>query len=214
MLSIFSISSPDLGYMSQKGLYDAERPWVPNRHALYDKTTTEMVELSIMTKKRISKDNYYLNIASEVSRRGTCLRRNFGAVIVNNDEIVSTGYTGAPRGAKNCIDIGYCPRTESNIPSGERYELCRSVHAEMNALIHASRSEAIGGVMYLIGIDAATGKPIPDGAEPCMLCKRVIINAGIEKVITRNGEKEIETFLVSGWAKEEKIEFEGYISED
>ena len=159
-----------------------------------------------MTEKRISKEDYYLNIASEVSKRGTCLRRNFGAVIVNNDEIVSTGYTGAPRGAKNCIDIGYCPRAESNIPPGERYELCRSVHAEMNALIHASRRDATGGVIYLIGMDSKTGKPIPDGAEPCMLCKRVIINAGIDKVITRNEENKFEIFQVSDWVRDEKFE--------
>ena len=164
-----------------------------------------------MTEKRISKKNYYLNIALEVSKRGTCLRRNFGAVIVNNDEIVSTGYTGAPRGAKNCIDIGYCPRTESNIPSGERYELCRSVHAEMNALIHASRREATGGVMYLIGIDVETEKPIPDGAEPCMLCKRVIKNAGIEKVITRNEEGKLEISQVSDWVRGEKLEYRDLI---
>ena len=160
-----------------------------------------------MGEKRISKEDYYLNIATEVSKRGTCLRRNFGAVIVNNDEIVSTGYTGAPRGAKNCIDIGYCPRAESNIPSGERYELCRSVHAEMNALIHASRREATGGVMYLIGIDAETGKPLSDGAEPCMLCKRVIINAGIERVITRNEEGKLEKSQVSDWIRDEKFEY-------
>ena len=164
-----------------------------------------------MAEKRISKEDYYLNIATEVSKRGTCLRRNFGAVIVNNDEIVSTGYTGAPRGAKNCIDIGYCPRVESNIPSGERYELCRSVHAEMNALIHASRREATGGAMYLIGIDGETGKPVPDGAEPCMLCKRVIINAGVEKVITRNEQGKLEKFQVSDWVRDEKFEYRDLI---
>jgi len=164
-----------------------------------------------MAEKRISKEDYYLNIATEVSKRGTCLRRNFGAVIVNNDEIVSTGYTGSPRGAKNCIDIGYCPRVESNMPSGERYELCRSVHAEMNALIHASRREATGGVMYLIGIDGETGKPVPDGAEPCMLCKRVIINAGVEKVITRNEQGKLEKFQVSDWVRDEKFEYRDLI---
>jgi len=160
-----------------------------------------------MVEKRISKEDYYLNIASEVSRRGTCLRRNFGAVVVANDEIISTGYTGAPRGTRNCIDIGRCPRAESNVPPGERYELCRSVHAEMNALIHASRREATGGTMYLIGIDTQTGKPLPDGAEPCLLCKRVIINAGIKKVVTRNEEGKLKTFHVSDWIRDEKIEW-------
>jgi deoxycytidylate deaminase len=102
---------------------------------------------------RTGKDDYYLNIALEVSKRGTCLRRNYGAVIVNYDEIISTGYTGAPRGTRNCVDIGYCVRSDMGVPSGERYELCRSVHAEMNAVIHASRRAAMGGTMYLMGMD-------------------------------------------------------------
>jgi len=160
-----------------------------------------------MNTKRIGKQDYYLNIATEVSKRGTCLRRNFGAVIVNHDEIVSTGYTGAPRKAKNCVDIGHCPRDESKIPSGERYELCRSVHAEMNAVIHASRKEAIGGIMYLMGIEVGSGKPVPDGAEPCLLCKRVIINAGIEKVVTKNIRGETKIFCVKDWALHEEIDF-------
>lgn len=111
-----------------------------------------------------------------VARRGTCLKRNYGAVIEKNDEIISTGYTEAPKGAKNCTDIGYCPRANLNVPPGERYELCRSVHAEMNTLIHVSRREAMSGTMYLMGIEAQTGGPLPYGAEPCRLCKRVIIN--------------------------------------
>ena len=160
-----------------------------------------------MSANRISKDNYYLNIAIEVSKRGTCLRRNYGAVIVNNDEIISTGYTGAPRGAKNCVDIGYCPRSKLNIPSGERYELCRSVHAEMNALIHAARRDTIGGVMYLMGMDTETADPIPDGAEPCRLCKRVIINAGIEKVITRHAKGDILIYGVKDWILNEEDDY-------
>ena len=115
-----------------------------------------------MIGKRIDKDNYYLNIAFEVARRGTCLRRNYGAVIVNRDEIISTGYTGSPRGADNCIDIGYCIRQELEVPSGERYELCRSVHAEMNALIHASRREVIGGSLYLVGFDQIKREELND----------------------------------------------------
>ena len=152
-----------------------------------------------MAGKRISKDEYYLSIAAEVSRRGTCLRRNYGAVVVNRDEIVSTGYTGAPRGAKNCVDIGSCVRQEANVPAGERYELCRSVHAEMNALVHAARREALGGVMYLMGTEAETGEPVRGGAEPCLLCRRVIINAGIEKVVTRNAKGEIVRCPVYEW---------------
>ena len=99
---------------------------------------------------RIDKINYYLDIAETVLERGTCLRRNFGAIIVNNDQIVSTGYTGAPRGRKNCCDLGFCIRQERNIPRGERYELCRSVHAEANAIIHASREQMIGATLYLV----------------------------------------------------------------
>ncbi|WP_461248527.1 deoxycytidylate deaminase, partial [Treponema sp. R6D11] len=93
---------------------------------------------------RKDKTNYYLDIAQSISSRGTCLRRNFGSIIVNNDQIVSTGYTGSPRGRANCSDRGDCFRNEKNIPRGERYELCRSVHSEANAIIHASRPEMIG----------------------------------------------------------------------
>ncbi len=100
---------------------------------------------------RRDKINYYLDIAETVAERGTCLRRNFGAIIVNNDEIVSTGYTGAPRRRKNCIDMGTCLRQQLNIPRGTRYELCRSVHAEANAIISASRRNMIGSTLYLVG---------------------------------------------------------------
>lgn len=133
---------------------------------------------------RISKADYYLNIASEVARRGTCLRRNYGAVIVKNDEIIATGYTGAPRGADNCCNTGICRRQELNVPSGQRYELCRSVHAEMNAIISASRAEMQGATLYLAGWEMESGEPI-DAAEPCLLCKRCIINAGIIEVVAR-----------------------------
>ena len=106
---------------------------------------------------RIARNDYYLNIALECSRRGTCLRRNFGAIIVKNNQIVSTGYTGAPRGRANCCDLGKCRRIELNVPQGERYELCRSVHAEMNAIISAARWEMIDAAMYINGFDVETG---------------------------------------------------------
>ncbi|MBN1849417.1 MAG: cytidine deaminase [Deltaproteobacteria bacterium] len=157
--------------------------------------------------ERISKDDYYLNIALEVSQRGTCLRRNYGAVIVNRDEIISTGYTGAPRGSRNCVDINYCARSKMGIPSGERYELCRSVHAEMNAVIHASRREAIGGTMYLMGRDMEDGRPLEAGAEPCRLCKRVIINAGLNKVVTRNGNGDVISYDVDDWITHEDMDY-------
>jgi len=169
--------------------------------------TAEMLEKAHRGGKRISIEDYYLNIATEVARRGTCLRRNYGAVIVKNDEIISTGYTGAPRGAKNCIDIGYCPRSNLNVPPGERYELCRSVHAEMNALIHISRREAMGGTMYLMGVEVQSGGLLPNGAEPCRLCKRVIINAGIEKVLTKNINGEVITSQVRNWIDHEELEY-------
>lgn len=130
---------------------------------------------------RINKIEYYLGIAKAVAQRGTCLRRKFGAVIVKDDRIVSTGYVGAPRGRKNCCDIGKCFRQENNIPSGQRYELCRSVHAEMNAIISASKEELQGGVMYLVGIEN-DGSTTPH-ADCCAMCKRMIINAGIRYVI-------------------------------
>ena len=136
--------------------------------------------------KRVSKTDYYLNIATEVARRGTCLRRNYGAVIVKNDRIVATGYTGAPRGSLNCCDVGTCRRQELNIPSGERYELCRSVHAEMNAIISASQEELNGATLYLYGWEMKDGEfsaPVLH-AEPCMLCKRMIVNAGIVDVVS------------------------------
>lgn len=134
--------------------------------------------------QRIDKNNYYLDIAEEVSKRGTCLRRLFGAVIVNNDEIISTGYVGSPRGRKNCTDLGFCKRQQLNIPRGERYEMCRSVHAEQNAIISSSRHEMIGSTLYLVGLES-DGKYVLN-ANPCMLCKKMIINAGIKNVIIRD----------------------------
>lgn len=151
---------------------------------------------------RPTKDDYYLNIALEVSRRGTCLRRNFGAVIVNNDEIVSTGYNGAPRGAKNCIDIGTCKRQELNIPSGERYELCRSVHAEANAIISAPRYRMLGGKIYISGIDLENEGKLAE-ANPCKMCKRLIANAGIKEVIIRTANGGIKKYLVKNFFAEE-----------
>lgn len=137
-------------------------------------------------KPRPTKNDYYLNIALDVASRGTCLRRNYGAVIVKDDAIVSTGYTGAPRGLPNCCDMGCCNREEQGIPSGERYELCRSVHAEMNAIINAGRAKTLGATLYLAGFDVKSGTLID--AEPCFLCKRIILNAGIFKVICRNAD--------------------------
>ncbi|MFZ5587017.1 MAG: deoxycytidylate deaminase [Thermodesulfobacteriota bacterium] len=151
---------------------------------------------------RPSKDEYYLNIAREVCKRGTCLRRQYGAVIVNDDQIVSTGYAGAPRGVANCVDLGRCLREAMAIPPGERYELCRSVHAEMNAVIHASRAQTMGATLYLVGQEVATGL-LTAKPEPCQLCRRVIINAGIKSVVVAPRDRGIVRLNPEDWIKEE-----------
>ncbi len=147
---------------------------------------------------RRDKHNYYLDIAETVLERGTCLRRNYGAIIVNNDEIVSTGYTGAPRGRKNCLDTGSCTRERLNIPRGERYEMCRSVHSEANAIISASRKEMLGATLYLVGKDYVTGKLV-ENATCCAMCKRMVINAGIKEVIVRITKDEFKIIDVNEW---------------
>ena len=134
---------------------------------------------------RIDKENYYLDIAQTVSERSTCLRRCYGAIIVNSDEVIATGYNGAPRGRKNCADLNRCTRQELNIPSGERYELCRSVHAEANCIISAARREMIGATLYMACRNPANGELIPDSTS-CSMCRRLIINAGIERIIIRD----------------------------
>ena len=139
--------------------------------------------------ERIDKENYYLDIAETVLERSTCMRRCYGAIVVNHDEIVSTGYNGAPRGRKNCADLGQCTREAMNIPSGERYELCRSVHAEANAIISASRREVLGATLYMACRDPLTGKLV-SGASSCSMCRRLIINAGISKVVIRDTPAE------------------------
>ncbi len=148
--------------------------------------------------ERRDKINYYLDLAETVSMRSTCLRRRYGAVIVKNDEVISTGYVGAPRGRKNCTDIGTCIRKKLSIPRGERYELCRSVHAEANAIISASRDKMIGGDMYLAGVDAETGEYIPN-SNSCSMCKRQIINAGIQRVYIRDSKDEYRIIEVQEW---------------
>lgn len=146
---------------------------------------------------RTDKTNYYLDIAQTVLERGTCLRRNYGAIIVKHDQIVSTGYTGAPRGRQNCIDLASCTRANYNVPSGQRYELCRSVHAEANAIISASRNEMIGSTLYLVGKDAKSGELV--ASESCAMCKRLIINAGIDYVIIRISPTDYKEIIVRDW---------------
>lgn len=152
---------------------------------------------------RTDKENYYLDIAETVLERGTCLRRNFGAIIVQHDEIVSSGYTGAPRGRRNCIDTGVCVRESLGIPRGERYELCRSVHAEANAIISASRRDMIGSTLYLVGRDMKTGEYV-ENASPCSMCKRLIINAGITRVIVRDTKTNFSSVYVDEWIEHDE----------
>ena len=151
---------------------------------------------------RIDKENYYLDIAETVLERATCLRRCYGAIIVKNDEIIATGYNGAPRGRKNCTELGYCTREAMGVPSGERYELCRSVHAEANAIISAARSDIIGGTLYLAGRDAKTGALL-SSATSCSMCRRLIINAGIDRVVIRNSKTEYSVVHVEDWIRED-----------
>ena len=147
---------------------------------------------------RTSKENYYLDIADAVLERSTCMGRKYGAIIVRSDEIISTGYNGAPRGRKNCSDLGYCAREAMQIPSGERYELCRSVHAEANAIISASRRDMIGATLYLVGRDAKSGELLHDTTS-CAMCRRQIINSGIVKVVARTGEDDFTITNVDEW---------------
>ncbi len=152
---------------------------------------------------RTDKINYYLDIAETVLERGTCLRRNYGAIIVKNDAIISTGYVGAPRGRQNCIDMGVCVRETLRVPRGERYELCRSVHAEQNAIINAAREDMIGSTMFLVGKDAKTGAYV-ENACACSLCKRMIINAGILRLIIRQNKTEYHAIDVQEWVENDE----------
>lgn len=148
--------------------------------------------------ERVSKDNYYLDIAQTVSERSTCIRRRFGAIIVRNDTIISTGYNGAPRGRANCNELGTCYREELNIPRGERYELCRSVHAEANAIIAAPREQMLGASLYLCCTDPNSGASMP-GTCSCMMCKKLVINSGISKVIVRDTAEDYRVIDVQDW---------------
>lgn len=153
--------------------------------------------------QRRDKVNYYLDLAEVVSQRGTCLRRHYGAVIVKNDEVISTGYVGAPRGRKNCSDLGVCIRQKMKVPRGERYELCRSVHAEANAIISASRGKMIGSALYLVGVEVSDGSYVKN-SNSCSMCKRMVINAGIETVYIRDTKDEYRVVQVSDWIENDE----------
>ena len=153
--------------------------------------------------ERRDKVNYYLDLADVVSQRGTCLRRRYGAVIVKNDEVISTGYVGAPRGRKNCSDLGICIREKLQIPRGERYELCRSVHAEANAIISCSRDKMIGASLYLTGKECSTGEYIKNSCC-CSMCKRMVINAGIAYVYVRDDKDNYRKIDVNDWIENDE----------
>lgn len=155
-----------------------------------------------MIETRIDKQNYYLDIAETVAARSTCLRRIWGAVIINHDELISSGYNGAPRGRKNCTDLQYCMREKLNIPRGERYEMCRSVHAEQNAIISAARKDCLGATIYLVGMDAKTHEYV-ENPMPCMFCKRFILNAGISRVVVRHSKDQYLIIDVKDWIEDD-----------
>lgn len=156
--------------------------------------------------KKINRPNkikYYLNIAKTVATRSTCLRRNYGAIIVKDDCIIATGYNGSPRGTANCIDLNECRREKLNIPRGQCYEMCRAVHAEQNCIINAKRSDMIGSTLYLYGLNANNGSLI-ENLDSCQLCKKLIINSGIEQVIIPISETEYKIIKVVDWISKDE----------
>jgi len=152
------------------------------------------------TSQRPSKNQYYLNIAKQVAQRSTCFSVKGGAIIVKDDAIISTGYIGAPRKTKDCFERGNCLRRKLNIPHGERYELCRSVHAEQNAIINAARSgvSLLDGDMFLYG-ERGEGEQI--NFFPCFICKKMIINAGLKRVICSTEDGNYKIFNIEDWVK-------------
>ena len=152
--------------------------------------------------ERVSKHNYYLDIAQTVAERSTCLRKKYGAIIVKDDSIISTGYNGAPRGRKNCCDLNFCMREKLQIPRGERYELCRSVHSEANAIIAAPRDQMLGATLYMACVSPADGSLV-SGTTSCMMCKRMVINAGIATVVLRDTKDEYRIVDVNEWIEDD-----------
>lgn len=155
--------------------------------------------------KKIRRDkiNYYLDMAEVALERSTCIRRNWGAVIVKNDEIISSGYNGAPRGRKNCSELHECIREKLKVPRGERYELCRSVHAEQNAIISAERSKMLDSSLFMVGKNYSDNTYV-EKASPCSLCKRMIINAGIKDIYIRDNKDEYRHILVKDYIKNDE----------
>ncbi len=166
-----------------------------------------MVEEKKKLNYRPTKDVYYWNIAKETAERGTCLSVKGGAVIVKDDQIIATGYIGAPRGTMDCFERGVCMRRQLGIPSGQRYEICRSVHAEQNALINAARAgvSVLGSTVFLYFV-----KRQPEGgvkfvnAQPCFMCKKMLINSGVKRFVGNTEIGELASFDVEAWASDWK----------
>ena len=160
---------------------------------MYDKPMTQRPE----------KEEYYLNIAQVVSKRSTCLKVLIGAIIVREDQIIATGYVGAPRHTRSSLEHGFCLRQKLHIPSGTKYELCRSVHAEQNAIINSARAgvSLFGGDMYIFGNERDSGATI--FAFPCFICKKMIVNAGLNRIIVSlPGNESFKVFKVEDWVRE------------
>jgi dCMP deaminase len=155
-----------------------------------------------MKPTRTSKDEYYLGIAKEVSNRSTCFRRSIGAIIVRDDQIISTGYVGAPRKTRDSLEHGFCLRDKLGIPHGQRYELCRSVHAEQNAIINAARAgvSLLGGDMYIYGSEPGEGTTI--SAFPCYICKKMLVNCGLVRVVCSSAGGGLKVFRVEEWIRD------------
>lgn len=156
-------------------------------------------------KTRISKENYYMNIAREVASRATCFRMHHGAIIVKDDQIIATGYNGAPRKTKDCLERDNCLRNELGILSGQRYEICRSVHSEQNAIINAARAgvSLLGGTIYLysVRINEKGDESIID-ALPCFICKKMIINSGVEFLIACRKNGKLKKYAIKDWVSD------------
>ena len=156
---------------------------------------------------RPDKDTYYWLIARTVATRSTCRTVEHGAIIVRNDQIIATGYVGAPRGVKDCLDLGFCIRRQKGIPSGTGYEMCRSAHAEMNAIINAARAgvSLLGGDLYIYSSRRTENSEVLIDAYPCLLCKKMIINAGLRRVVGNSKDGSLRSYFISDWVEDWKM---------
>lgn len=189
-------------YLDEFVYYLSKIGWTSYNNTIYCPTCSKQLQKLLNTSSRPSKIQYYLDIAKEVSKRSTCLRKHYGAIIVKNDSIISTGYNGSPRGTKNCNDILECRREKLKIPRGQCYEMCRSVHAEQNCIINASKEQMIDSQLYLYGCDA--NDTIIDNLDSCQLCKKMIINAGIKSVIFARPNNGFNIINVDEWIQNDE----------